>query len=115
MIFKLPNEYRQKKQEEYEKQYVIHNDKEIHVSEFEDKSITVQYLSEMRMNSYAREKIYPKFDNSALINDARYYMSQCGRYNYPAATYNEALIHVIVPELINRIEELEKEIDLIGR
>lgn len=109
MAFKLPEEWLIKQQEEYEKQYVIHKDKEIHVSEFEDKSITPQQLSEMRMNSYAREKLHPKLNTDALINTARSYLSQCSRSRYPASTYDEALVHLIVPELISRVEELERE------
>ena len=110
MTFQLPESFRLKQQEEYKKQFVIYKEKEIHVSEFEDKSITPQQLSEMKMNSYAQEKLHPKLNTDALINTTRSYLSQCSRSRYPASTYDEALVHLIVPELIKRIEELSKEV-----
>lgn len=108
--FKFPESWLIKQQEEYEKQYVIYQDEKIHIDEFEDKSITPQHLSDMRMNSYAREKLYPKLSTDALINTSKSYLSQCSRGRYPAITYDDALIHLIVPELLNRIEELEVEL-----
>lgn len=100
----------QKRKEEYAKQVVLHNDKEIHVTDFNNQSITSSQLTEYRMNSYARDKIFPKLKTEALVKEAEYYQSQSGLYQYPAGTYNEALIHVIVPELINRIKELEEKL-----
>ncbi|MNJ77569.1 hypothetical protein D3C77_751020 [compost metagenome] len=46
-------------------------------------------------------------DDDLLIKKAKYYVDQCGRYNYPATTYDEAIIHVIVPELIKRLESFK--------
>lgn len=113
MGFHLNAALEEKKKEEYSKQVVLYNDKEIHVTEFSDQSISASQLSKFRMNSYARDKIFPKLNTEALIKEAAYYQSQSGHYQYPAGTYNEALIHVIVPELISRIVELEEKLAIM--
>lgn len=108
MTFKLPEEWLIKQQEEYEKQYVLYNGNEIHVTEFEDRSISSEQFSGFRMNSYARDKIYSKLDNKALVEQAKYHESQCSQGRHPVITYNDALIYLITPELVKRIEDLEK-------
>lgn len=107
MGFRFSEKFEQKKQEEFEKQYVNWGIVEQHVSEIKDGSLTTGMLQYARMNSYAQDKIYPKLTNEALIEKAEYYKNNCGRSQYPATTYNEALIHLIVPELIQRIKDLE--------
>jgi hypothetical protein len=94
------------KQEQYEKQYVTMPDgTEKHVTEFEDRSVDWNTYKDLRMNSYALDLFFSKMDDDLLINRAMYYIDQCGKYRYPATTYDEALIHVIVPELIKRLKE----------
>jgi hypothetical protein len=60
------------------------------------------------MNSYAHDKFFSKMDDELLIERAEYYISQCARYHYPATTYDETVIHVIVPELIKRLQEYKE-------
>jgi len=60
---------------------------------------------EMRINSYAQDDLPPKLTDEALINTAKYFMSQCSRPKFPCTTYDESLIHKILPELIKRLEE----------
>lgn len=107
MGFRLSESFKQKQKEIYEKQYVLFGDKEVHVSEIENRSLSTEMLKDARMNSYATDKIFPKLTNEALINKAELYRSNCERYRYPATTYDQSLIHLIVPELIERIKELE--------
>ena len=106
MGFKLPKEYQEKLKQENELKYVILEDgSQKHLSEFEDKSITPDKYQTFRMNSYARNEIYPKLTNETLLEQAEYYISQCHK-PYRISTYNDAAIHLILPELINRFKEL---------
>jgi len=105
MAFKLPESYYEKKQEEYELKYITIGDKEIHITELEDKSATSEMKKEMRMNSYAQDDLYSKLTDEALIDITKYFMSQCLRVKFPCATYDESLIHKILPEIIKRLEE----------
>lgn len=109
MGFRISTEMEEKRKKEEALQFVLHKGEEIPVASFEDQSISTNLLEEFRMNSYATDKIFAKLDNETLIKQASYYQGQCGSYSYPAATYNEALIHVIVPELIKRIQQLSEK------
>ena len=84
--FKLPDSFYEKQKEIYEKKYIEYNGENIHVSVFEDKSITGKMLNQMRMNSYAREDLTPKLTNNALIETAEHYLQQCSKQRYPSST-----------------------------
>jgi hypothetical protein len=112
MEFRIPKkllEVMEERERIFELMYVTYptsrGEEEIHVSEFSDKSISSILLKDMRMNSYARDAIYPKLSDKALIEEAKYFLTQCKTPKFPCATYDEALIHKIVPELIKRLEE----------
>lgn len=108
MGFKLPEWLEEKKREEYNLKYIKYNGQKIHVSELEDRSVTPEMKENMRMNSYAREDLPPKLTDEVLIGTAKYYMSQCSNpTSIPCATYDEALLHNILPEFIKRLEELQ--------
>lgn len=107
MPFRLSPEWEQKRQERELLKQVIYEDKEHHVTTFMDRSITPPMLEKMRMNSYARDDIFPKLTTETLLDRAKYYQSQCSTPRFPCSTYNESLIHKIVPELIKRLEEAE--------
>lgn len=103
-VFQIPNEFEKFKKERHEKQYFKHHGEKVHVTDFEDKSITKDMLTDMRMNSYANEIMPPKLDDEALIEKAEHYIAQCTQSRYPCSTYDEALIHTILPELIKRLK-----------
>ena len=106
MKFKLSEEYLKRKQEEYELKYITFKGKEIHITELEDKSVTSEMKKEMRMNSYAQDDLPPKLTDEALIDTTKYFMSQCSRpRKFPCTTYDESVIHMILPEMIKRLEE----------
>lgn len=105
MAFKLPDEYYKRKQEIYDLKYITIGDQRIHISELEDKSVTPELKSKMRMNSYAQDDLPPKLTDEVLIETAKYFMSQCSEPKYPCSTYNESIIHKILPEMIKRLEE----------
>lgn len=105
MGFKLPEKYKQMQQEINDKKYILFDDKEVHVTELEDRSVTTEMKQRMRMNSYAQDDLPPKLTNAALIETAKYYMSQISRPRFPCVTYDEGLVHKILPELVKRLEE----------
>lgn len=107
MSFKLPDSFYEKQREIYEKKYILlDSGEQIHVSSLEDKSVTPEIKATMRMNSYAQDDLPPKLTNEALIETAKQYQSNCSRAKYPCSTYDEALIHILLPELLKRLEEL---------
>lgn len=104
MVFKFPKEYEEKLKKENELKYVLFEDgSKKHVSEFDNKSISPDEYQTFRMNSYARNEIYPKLTNETLLEKAEYYISQCHK-PYMISTYNDAIIHLILPELLKRIK-----------
>ena len=104
MPFKLPDSYYERQKEIYNLKYINYNGKEIHITKLKDKSVTSEMKKEMRMNSYAQDDLYLKLTDEALIDTAKYYLSQCSRVKFPCATYDESLIHKILPEFIKRME-----------
>lgn len=107
MGFRFPDSFYKKQKEIFEKKYIEYKGEKIHVSELEDKSITSDMKKQMRMNSYAQDDLPPKLTNEALINTAEYYLSNCSKPRFPCTTYDESLIHKLVPELIKRLKEVE--------
>lgn len=105
MSFKLPNSYYEKQNEEYNQKYVFIDDKKIHVSELKDRTVTTEMKNRMSMNTYAKDELPPKLTDETLIQTAEYYLSHCSKPIFPCTTYDEALIHTIVPELIKRLKE----------
>lgn len=105
MGFKLPESFKQRQKEIYDLKYITVGDKEIHVSELEDKSVTTEMKSQMRMNSYAQDDLPPKLTDDALLNTINHYMNNCSQPNYPCSTYDEALIHRLLPELVKRFKD----------
>lgn len=105
MSFKLPDSYQKFKKDDYNNKFITIGDKRMHVSELEDRSVTPERYRDMRMNSYAQDDLPPKLTDETLIKKAKYHLSQCRESAYPCTTYDEALIHKIVPELIKRLEE----------
>lgn len=111
MGFKLSERFEKLKEERYNLKYITIDgeDKEVHVSKLEDKSVTSEMKSKMRMHSYAQEDLPPKLTDEALIDTVKHYVNNCSRPSYPCTTYNEAVIHSLVPELIKRLEEKNRE------
>lgn len=90
---------------EISQEYVEYRNKLIHVSELKDKSVTLDDLKKMDKTTYTRTQIPPKLTDEALIQIAENYVTQCSGTGYPFVTYEEALIHTIVPELLKRLKE----------
>ncbi|MBM7598246.1 hypothetical protein JOC34_000603 [Virgibacillus halotolerans] len=108
MTFKLPESYYIRQKEIHDRKYINYKGDKIHVSEFRDKSITSEMKSSMRMNSYAQSDLPPKLTDTALIETVEYYLTQCSRPRTPSVTYDDAIVHNLVPELINRLKEYKE-------
>lgn len=68
--------------------------------------ITLEEWRTFRMNSWEREALYPLLDNEALIDTARHFKSNCKPPYYgKATTYDETLVHVILPIILKRLED----------
>lgn len=98
-----------KKQEIHANMMVDYLGEKIRVADIENQSLSFQQYKETVMSGYVRDYIYPKLNNTALMEVATEYKNQCSEPLRPVTTYNDALIHLIVPELLARIEELEKQ------
>jgi hypothetical protein len=107
MGFKLPESFERRQMEIFNKKYIDYNGDQIHVSDLKDKSVTSEMKQQMRMNSYAHDELPPKLNNEALIETAEYYLSHCSKPVFPCSTYDEALIHKLLPELIKRLKEID--------
>lgn len=105
MGFKLPEWFQEHQKEIYDKKYIQYDDKEIHVSELDNRSVTWEMKQQMSMNSYAQDDMPQKLTNEALIEVAEMYLSNCSKPRFPCTTYDEALIHKILPELLVRLKE----------
>lgn len=108
MPFKLSEEFKAKRQaiEDLKMVIIDGQEGEVHVSTFPARGVTPEEYGQMRMNSYARDDFFPKMNDELLLKTAQYYLDQCGRpARTPSVTYNEAVIHNVLPELIKRLEE----------
>ncbi|WJV20780.1 hypothetical protein QU593_10220 [Rossellomorea marisflavi] len=107
---KLPKEYYDLVQATEELKYIDYDGKRIHVSDLKDRSVTTHMKNKMRMNSYAQSDMPPKLTDKALIETVTHYRKNCETTSStPYVTYNDNLIHVLVPELVKRMNELIRE------
>lgn len=106
MKFKLPDSFYEKQREIHDKKYIDFNGKQVHVTELQDRSITSKMKEQMRMNSYAQDDLPPKLTNEALIETVEYYLTNTVQPNFPCSTYDEAIVHRLVPELLKRLKEV---------
>lgn len=75
------------------------------VASFADRSIEPSIYKSLRMNSYAREDIFEKLTNETLIEATNEYLAECQKPPMPCTTYEQAVVHKIVPELLKRLQE----------
>lgn len=65
-----------------------------------------EVLGAQGMNSFERETLYPALADEALAKVVEYCLSQCGqtrRPYRPASTYDDAMITVFAPLLLERL------------
>lgn len=85
--------------------FIEYRGQRIHVDDLPDATLTTDDLKHVPMTTYAREKIPPKLDDETLIQTAEKYAKQVTQIHHPAVTYEEALLHTILPELIKRLKD----------
>src|SRR5699024_10596073 len=99
------NDVKETKKDILELHHVYVGDEVKRVSDFKDCSVTRKEYEEMRMNSYARNKMYKKINNETLIYVGRNYVGQCGGMYDGSGKNSDYLIHGVFTELLNRLEE----------
>lgn len=104
-MFKMPKHLQKIKDQRYELQHVNYKGQKIHPETFENQSVTKEMIEDMSMNSYGQEEMFKKYNDELLIEKANYYLTQVSHPRYPCSTYDESLVHNIVPELIKRLEK----------
>jgi hypothetical protein len=80
------------------------------IEEEERDPIGPDEFSEMVLNTWEREHLFPVLSNEALIERLEYYLSHCGKQptKYECATtYNEAVLYRLAPELVDRLKDEE--------
>lgn len=85
-------------------EYIEYGNDYIHVTKLKAKSVSPDMLNNMHMSTNSRAELPPKLTDEALIQTAERYLKQCSPSKQVAVTYDEALIHTILPELINRLK-----------
>lgn len=103
--FKFPPKYEAKLEHKKELEYVILENIKVHIDDFQERSISDELLNHLKMNSYAREKLPGKLDNQALINKIEMYMGQISHKPEICSTYEESLLYLLLPELLERFKE----------
>lgn len=86
-------------------EFVEYRNTHIHVDDLPDQAVTPADLKLMPMTTYAREKLPPKMTDEALLQIAEKYSANVTQMHQPAVTYEEMLIHSVLPELIKRLKD----------
>lgn len=98
-------ELKENKKDSLEIHYVYIGEKVKRVRDFEDYSVTRKEYVQMKMNSYARDKMYKKLSNEALIRVGRNYVGQCGGVYDGSGKNSDYLIQGVFTELLNRLDK----------
>lgn len=96
---------KENKKDSLEIHYVYVGEKVKKVMDFKDYSVTREYYEQMKMNSYARDRMYKKLDNEAFIYTGRRYVEQCGGVYDGSGKNSDVLIHGVFTELLDRLDE----------
>lgn len=68
--------------------------------------VTIKEWEQWIMNSYERHELYPLMDNECLKHTAQYFAGNCRpKTARVASCYDEALIHTLLPLLLDRIPD----------
>ena len=72
------------------------------------KDLNFDKLKTFKGNTEFWNSLWPKMDTDAFLRQASYYLANCFRTN--TVTYEDAIVHVVMPEALARIQELEAEV-----
>lgn len=96
--------FKTQKRTQIHDEYIEVRQKHVKITDIPNGSITPSMLKDMHMTVNARSAMPPKMTDDALIETAERYLKQCTPSEH-AATYDQAIIHSIVPEMIKRLKE----------
>lgn len=96
--------FKTQKSSQIHDEYIEIKRKHVKITDIPDETITPNMLKNMHMTINARSAMPPKMTDDALIETAEQYLKQCTPTDH-AATYDQAIIHSIVPEMIKRLKE----------
>lgn len=108
-IFKFSPEHKERQRKIRRLEHVLLGDTQVHIDDFEERSLSDEILKHLRMNSYAREKLPSKLDNQALIHKIESYMEQIPNKYEICSTYEESLLYLLLPELLKRYKEISQQ------
>jgi hypothetical protein len=84
--------------------FASHLSAEAVIRYFDSRPITAEEYETLRGNSYDQHLLQPKFDDRALIAAAKHCLSNCQQTRDLPSTYDEAMLSVYGPMLIQRLE-----------
>lgn len=85
------------------KPFVSFNGEEVDIDLIEDGSITLAEYQKVRANTPGFKALHSKLDNEAIKWVVEHYVKNCRRES-SAVTYDYALKHDLIPELLKRIK-----------
>lgn len=84
--------------------------KEVDCDSVEDRSLRLD-LNKVRCNSAGRNIMIRKMDNKSLIDYVYNALENVGVNPNSDVTYDEAVMNILVPELLDRLEDLENKLN----
>ena len=96
--------------EQWRKEWLSHVREEIQLLTKRGSPITLKEWSELRLNSWEQEELYPHLDDEAFLHAIRNTVNNCAapKYPRPYAVYDDALRGLFIPQLLDRFEKLLK-------
>jgi hypothetical protein len=76
-----------------------------HVRALLDRAVQIDWITfeALRMNSREQEVLIPRLDDDALLRVCEHYLRQLPARARPFATYEDAIIGLLTPELMRRL------------
>lgn len=71
--------------------------------------VTLDEWRQFRGNSYEHEHLYPVLTDEAFAESVQHALANCGHVKRPCATYNEAIVEIFAPLLLERWNALRKK------
>lgn len=102
--------------EQWRREWLTHVRIEIQLLTRRGSPVTLEEWTELRLNSWEQEELYPCLDDKAFLHVVRHTMNNCAapKHSRPYAVYDDALRGLFVPQLLDRFEKLLKLHDQPG-
>lgn len=102
-MFKMPDKIRE---EMYNRRYLTYRGETVHVTDFEERSLGVQDVGYLEMGRFVLGDICEKMTTDALEKEYIEKRFKCEDIKNRSVTYNDAIINLMMPEIIKRIKRL---------